>query len=671
MRTCALLAASLLAAAGPAAAEDPALARPSLIAPGETQTRGLVFFLRIESGAGVAAVGSAATFGRAELARAARVEFRAGTSQELIATSQALLAPPGWPAAAGANAPSPHLVYALDARPAGVSVLAPAIDATPGLGTRVRVLGLASKSGKQEERFGHVVRVTPERFELELERPVFLQSWAGAPVLHAARGTLLGTLEAGPPEEPTAHAGVTAIGALVRVLSRPLEHGAGRPFASFAAPAFPVAPTGAKLIRPSEPQTTRVELAVSLPADASSIPPTACGIFVSGRARALTGDLRGFDVAIVIDTSLSTSEPTGADINRNGRIGSPYLGPVSSLFDAAGDDPGDSILAAEVAAARRLLSELDPRSTRVALVTFAGEFNPTRSRLFFWRPPAAPALTREPLTRDFARIERALDRVLATHPEGVTHMAAGVDQATHELLGLRGARSKPDPRSEKVMLFLTDGQPTLPFGPGKDADNVRAVLGAAERARKGGIRVHAFAIGPEALAGPVATVELAARTQGYFIPVREPGDLVGVVEAVHFPDLRDVVVRSTTTGELAHPFHTDADGYFSGLVAAVPGENRIEIVARADDGTAARRELGVRLDPAAPPLAIPDELSGSRNALLEECLEEMRDVRRRSEHEQAERIRRELRVEIEREREKARARAAEQRKQLHLELESE
>jgi hypothetical protein len=236
---------------------------------------------------------------------------------------------------------------------------------------------------------------------------------------------------------------------------------------------------------------------------------------------------------------------------------------------------------------------------------------------------------------------------------------------------LRGARSKADPGSEKVVLFLTDGQPTLPFGPGRDADNVRAVLEAADRAHKAGVRVHTFAIGPEALAGPVATVELAARTQGYFIPVRDPGDLVDVVEAVHFPDLRDVVVRSATTGELAHPFHCDADGYFSGLVAGAPGDNEIEIVARADDGTAARRELRVRLDPNAPRLAIPDELKGPRNTLLEECLEEMRDATRRAEHEQAERVRRELRVEIEREREKARERAAEQRKQLQLDIEPE
>lgn len=675
MRTCAWLgafciSAGWIAAATPATGEDPApsLARSSLVADGETQSRGSVFFLRIEAGAGVAAVGSASVFERSELAHATRVEFLAGRSQRVVATSQALLVPPGWPASAGTSARSPHLVYALDARPDGVSLLEPAAGKTPAPGTRIRVLGFSGDTAEQEERFGQIVLATPERFEIELDRPAALRGWAGAPVLLAAEGRLLGTLEPGIPEQGSRF-GVSPVSFLVSALAKPLEHGAGRAFARFTAPALPVAPASGKLIQ--TPQDTRVALEVIRPADASVVPPEACGIFVSGRARALSGVRRGLDVAIVIDTSLSTIEPTGADVNGNGIVGTPQLGGVSSLFGAAEDDPGDSILAAEVAAARGLLWELDPRNTRVALITFAGELEPVRSRLFFPSSFTPPAVTREPLTRDFRRIERALEELLAEKPAGVTHMAAGVDQASRELLGQPGARSKPDPGSEKVMFFLTDGQPTLPFGPGKDAENVGAVLEAADRAKVFGIRVHSFAIGPEALAGPVATVELAARTQGYFIPVREPGDLVDVVEAVHFPDLHDVAVRSLTTGRPAHPFHTGDDGYFSGLVAAEPGANRIEITARADDGTAVRREIAVKLDPSAPPLAIPAELASARNSLLTECLHEMRDRRRQAEREQAERVRRELIVEIEQEREKARIRAAEQRKELHLEVERE
>jgi hypothetical protein len=673
MRPRALLAA-LCAAAGwmsassPAAAGDPApsLARSSLVSDGESQSRGSVFFVRIEAGAGVAAVGSAAVFDRSELAQATRVEFRAGPSQEVVAASQALLVPPGWPASAGASARSPHLVYALDARPAGVSLLEPA-GKTPAPGTRVRVLGFSGESAEQEERFGQIVLATPERFEIELDRPAALRGWAGAPVL-LAEGGLIGTLEPGIPEQPAQRLAATPISFLVGAIARPLEHGAGRPFARFAAPALPVAPADGKVI-PATRAPTRIALEVIRPADASSVPPETCGIFVSGRARTLSGAQPGFDVAIVIDTSLSTIEPTGADVNGNGIVGSPQLGGVSSLFGAAEDDPGDSILAAEVAAARGLLWELDPRSTRVALVTFAGELEPAPSRLFgsSFEPPA---VTREPLTREFRRIEQSLDDLLEEKPSGVTHMAAGVDQAIRELLGVGSARSKPDPQSQKVILFLTDGQPTLPYGPGKDAANVGAVLEAADRARAAGIRVHSFAIGPEALAGPVATVELAARTQGYFIPVREPGDLVDVVEAVHLPDLHGVVVRSLTTGRRADPFRSGDDGYFSGLVPAAPGKNRIEIIARADDGTSVRREIAVKLDPSAPPPAIPDQLAEARNSLLAECLHDLRDRRRKTERELAERVRKELIVEIEQEREKARVRAAEQRKELRIELES-
>ena len=105
-------------------------------------------------------------------------------------------------------------------------------------------------------------------------------------------------------------------------------------------------------------------------------------------------------------------------------------------------------------------------------------------------------------------------------------MAAGVDQATIELLGLRGGSLGADPESEKIVLFFTDGQPTLPYEAGFEADNVRAVLRAADRAR----RAPASGSTPSRSArrpstGPIATVEMAERTDGYFTPVRRPGDL--------------------------------------------------------------------------------------------------------------------------------------------------
>ena len=66
----------------------------------------------------------------------------------------------------------------------------------------------------------------------------------------------------------------------------------------------------------------------------------------SGRAIAHHGELRSFDVVLVIDTSRSTVDPTGADINGNGIVGKPRLGQIGSMFDVGSTDPGDSILAA-------------------------------------------------------------------------------------------------------------------------------------------------------------------------------------------------------------------------------------------------------------------------------------------------------------------------------------
>ena len=370
---------------------------------------------------------------------------------------------------------------------------------------------------------------------------------------------------------------------------------------------------------------------------------------------------------MVIDTSRSTIDPAGADINGNGVVGRRRLGYVGSLLGAGSNDPGDSILAAEVAAARQLLSSLDPRSTRAALVVFAGDPDMVDRR----RGAGRAAHTLEPLTHRYERVQDALDDVLATEPDGSTHMAAGVDQATIELLGLRGALSRTDPKAEKIVFFFTDGQPTLPYGPEMEADNVRAVLRAANRARRGGVRIHTFAIGPHALEGPIATVEMASRTGGYFTPVRHPGNLVDLVEDVNFAKIDEVVLSSDTTGELANPFRLTPDGVWSGLVRLLPGDNRIRVRARTEDGAAAEETLSIAFVPQAPTPPLPERFVALHNRLLEDCLRQTHELRLRAERERAERVRQELRLEIERERAKARARAAQQRKQLQLDVEEE
>ncbi len=687
-RSSALLLVLAVLAAAPVRAAEPAVARPSFPIDGEIQTRGLVFFVPADSTVGAAAIGTAHTFDLGKLSAVKRGELSLGHSRRVVAHTSGFLVPPGRPFnAPGASLVDDYVVYALDARPSGVRLLSLHTGADPQPGTRVRILGVPDSMPQDEDDlFGSIEEVTSERISVDLDVPYDLRGWGGAPVVDANSDAVLGMLQAYFPRGSTSRVIASPIARVRNALRKPLNGGKGRRFANFGTPE-PVRRTSRSssgqtrtvggqyperdgpLIRQQMEDGGRVHLTVEYPPEGAVIGDSSCGAFVSGRAVALHGELRHFDVILVIDTSRSTVDPTGADINGNGIIGKPYLGRIGTIFDVGSTDPGDSILAAEVAAARQLLRGLDPRSTRVGVVAFAGE--PDMQGGVFVRGPSAPAITLQALTADYGRVEAALDDIIAREPAGSTHMAAGIDQATIELMGLRGALSRVSPRSDKIVLFFTDGVPTLPYGAGFERDNVRAVLRAANRAGRANIRIHSFAIGPEALEGPVATVEMASRTDGFFTPVRHPGDLVEVIEEVSFANLDNVSLENLTTGKPADLFRTTADGSWAGFVAMEPGENEIEVRARASDGTEAQKKVRVTLAPGAPEPPVPPELVTARNRLLEDCLQTIKLVRVNAEREHAEQVRKELLIEIEKERAAARARAAEQRKRLQLEADVE
>ncbi len=410
----------------------------------------------------------------------------------------------------------------------------------------------------------------------------------------------------------------------------------------------------------------RIQLAVEYPPDGSAVNRSACGVFVAGRALAVQGETPRLDVAIVLDTSRSTSEPTGADLDRDGIVGMPELAREGPIFVERNSDPDDSVLAAEVAAARLLLRGLDPQRTRLAVVTFSGEAADTAGG----RTAERSATTELPLTFDHARIDSALERIARREPSGNTDMSAGLDRATHELQSVQSS-----PGAEKVVIFFTDGQPTLPHGPSRERDNVLAVFAAADRAARAGIRVHSFAVGPDALDGPLAAVEMAARTSGSFTAVPDPAALPRLMGDVRFTAWLDVRLRNATTGVEAQPFRLAADGSWIGFVPMELGPNRVEVRARADAGTDALRRLEVLVDPSRPPPEMLERYVVQRNELLQICLSQQRELRvaledrarKQLELEIAE-TRKRLRVEIERARSAARKRAAAQRKQLRIEV---
>jgi len=183
----------------------------------------------------------------------------------------------------------------------------------------------------------------------------------------------------------------------------------------------------------------------------------------------------------------------------------------------------------------------------------------------------------QPLTADYAAVRAALTRIGQRGSSGGTDMAAGLRLAIRELLVLGGARSPARGEARKVALLLSDGFPTLPFGSvaSMESGDVEVTLSAARVAAKGGIVVHSFCLGPEALSAPVACREAARLTGGTFSSVERPADIVSLLPRTPVGRVDLVAVRNATTGQLARSVSVGADGGFSAEVELAPGANQL------------------------------------------------------------------------------------------------
>lgn len=386
--------------------------------------------------------------------------------------------------------------------------------------------------------------------------------------------------------------------------------------------------------------------------------------FVSGRALALYGEYQTFDIVFVVDTSDSTAAPSGADIDGDGTVGvrrgEKFLSILGRVLPLPNTDDGDSILAAEILAVRTLARQLDPRTTRVGLVAFSGDSDAL----------TPDAYTEVPLTTDYSKLEKGLDALQRRGPKGLTNMVSAVSTATIELLGSQSAYSTKREGAKRVIMFLTDGQPTLPLE-NSQLQNAKMAIQQAVRASKADIRIDTFAIGEEALSEPVVVVEMARVSGGVFTPVRHPKDMRAIFEEVNFSDIEKLEVRNKTRGRMADNLITNPDGSFSALVSVAEGENVLEAYARATDGTEARCDVTVKFLKGAATPELSPRLLAQRNRLLENRLLELQRRRVEIQTEQDEEVRREIQVEIEREREKARVATEAKRKEIELSVERE
>jgi len=400
--------------------------------------------------------------------------------------------------------------------------------------------------------------------------------------------------------------------------------------AFFAAPASRAADKLPPLPVPKPPIQPRVqlELEIEAPSPNELIGAEDGKLVVAGRA--LSSVLRGgqIDVMVVIDTSASTAAPAGADVDGDGELGHSRVPGIGRLLALPSSDPGDSILAAEVAAARTLLDQLDPRSTRVGVVAFAGDSQPAT--------PDARVVA--PLTADFDWVDASLGGLLEAGPHGKTNIQAAILRAVRELNGAAGSQSVPRPYARKIALLMTDGQPTLPDATSRRKCG-RLAIDAALAAAHDGIRIDTFAVGPGAADEPWVMRELAATTEGVFTPVLAPGELVAAFRDVQLSDVTAVQIRNLTTRQPAEQVRLDSDGWFTGIVALAQGRNQIEVRAIDSEGRRLIRVIDARLVPGAQAQALSPRLLERRTRLLETRLDHTRSQTLELEVERGEQLR--------------------------------
>ena len=337
---------------------------------------------------------------------------------------------------------------------------------------------------------------------------------------------------------------------------------------------------------PSDASWLRVEA----PAEAESA--TELGL-VEVRGQAAKRGLRPQDFVIVIDVSESTLLPSGWDVDADGprgrtdpalleRLGARSDVPPGLLARLAESDFEDSVLAAELAAAQALIDRLDLDRYRVGLVAFSDE-----------------AKVLAPLGSNRERLSAALADLRDDFPSYLRGTNFG-DAVTAAQLALAPPDGMPPPDGrERSILFLSDGEPTLP----PHGDNARHhALWAAHAAAAAGIRIHAFELRATEHASAAGNVfaKMAETSGGHYERLQQAGDAIARLRRTDLVGLAELRVVNETTDRPARALRTFPDGSFDAFVELAPGRNRIRFEAAASDGTRAVADRIVDYD-AAPP----------------------------------------------------------------------
>jgi uncharacterized protein YegL len=300
---------------------------------------------------------------------------------------------------------------------------------------------------------------------------------------------------------------------------------------------------------------------------------------VEVRGWAGTG-LRGkHDVVIVIDRSVSTFRASGVDVDGDGVIGHTFPGDPPDEIVLWTSDFGDTIVSAEMLAARRLVERLDPETIRMGIITFGGNA----------KLEAPVGATREQLLA-------ALDAVKPRPNPNGTNMYSAIETA---LDALDHAPAEPGgARRQREILLLSDGMPTSPPEP-RDAAQIISVHAARNAAREH-TRIYAYALGPTAAAAHDSFQEIVAANGGELTVVDSPADIVEFVPYLSLSSIAKVSLQNTTSGETGRAMRLFPDGSFDGFAPLQPGRNELRFTATSQGGSLASTTRWLTFDKALP-----------------------------------------------------------------------
>jgi hypothetical protein len=224
----------------------------------------------------------------------------------------------------------------------------------------------------------------------------------------------------------------------------------------------------------------------------------------------------------------------------------------------ASTDPDDAVIHAELLAARALIRQLDPTTTRVGILMFAEDANVLAP---LGTPDAALAWLDE----------------YKVHPfPSRTSLAAALEGSLSAFFEFR----ENDVRRQRTVLLLSDGQPTSPSVMLGES----AALAAAQMLGELGVPVHAYALGAAAIEKPEFYRSLADTSGGKFVPLENPADVVNALANVRFTGLKRVEIESSPSGEPGRAVRVFPNGSFDGYVPLAEGKNQVTITAWMENG---------------------------------------------------------------------------------------